>query len=59
MVVITIITDGLENALKEYTGAAVKQLVEQLKGVGWTFTYMGANQDVRGGGLQPLHPQCP
>lgn len=45
VVVVTIITDGMENDSKEYTGAAVKQLVEQLKGEGWTFTYMGANQD--------------
>lgn len=45
VVVVTIITDGLENASKEYTGSAVRQLVEQLKGEGWTFTYMGANQD--------------
>ena len=45
VVVVTIITDGMENDSKEYTGAAVKQLVEQLRGEGWTFTYMGANQD--------------
>jgi len=45
VVVVTIITDGYENASKEYTGAAVKKLVEKLKGEGWTFTYMGANQD--------------
>ena len=45
VVVVTIITDGLENASKEYTGPAVKRLVEGLKGEGWTFTYMGANQD--------------
>lgn len=45
IVVVTIITDGLENASKEYTGPAVKQLVEELKSEGWTFTYMGANQD--------------
>ena len=45
LVVVTIITDGLENASKEYTGAAVKSLVEQLKEKGWSFTYMGANQD--------------
>jgi hypothetical protein len=45
LVVVTIITDGLENASKEYTGKAVKELVEQLKKEGWTFTYMGANQD--------------
>lgn len=45
MVVVTIITDGLENASKEYDRVAIKRLVEQLKGEGWTFTYMGANQD--------------
>ena len=45
MAVVTIITDGLENASHEYTGTAVKKLVEELKGEGWTFTYMGANQD--------------
>ena len=45
VVVVTIITDGLENSSKEYSGKAVKQLVEELKGEGWTFTYMGANQD--------------
>lgn len=45
VVVVTIITDGLENASKEFTGTAVKQLVEKLKCEGWTFTYMGANQD--------------
>lgn len=45
VVVVTIITDGYENASKEYTEAAVKKLVEELKGEGWTFTYMGANQD--------------
>ena len=45
VVVVTIITDGLENASKEYNGKSIKELVEQLKGEGWTFTYMGANQD--------------
>jgi len=45
MVVVTIITDGLENASREYTGMDVKKLVEDLRKQGWTFTYMGANQD--------------
>ena len=45
VVVVTIITDGYENASREYTGAEVKKLVEELKGNGWTFTYMGANQN--------------
>lgn len=45
MVVVTIITDGMENASKEYSGEAVKSLVNELRHEGWTFTYMGANQD--------------
>lgn len=45
VVVVTIITDGMENSSKEYTGPALKKLVEELKGEGWTFTYMGANQN--------------
>lgn len=45
VVVVTIITDGMENASREYNGKAIKELVERLRGEGWTFTYMGANQD--------------
>ncbi len=44
-VVVTIITDGYENASKEYNGSSIKALVETLRKEGWTFTYMGANQD--------------
>jgi len=45
VVVVTIITDGMENDSKEYTGKAIKSLVESLRSEGWTFTYMGANQN--------------
>ena len=45
VVLVTIITDGYENASHEYNGASIKALVEKLRGEGWTFTYMGANQD--------------
>ncbi len=45
-VLVTILTDGEENDSKEYTGAAVKKLVGELKKHGWTFTYIGANHDV-------------
>ena len=45
VVVVTIITDGMENASHEYNGKTIKELVERLRGEGWTFTYMGANQD--------------
>ena len=44
-VVVTIITDGYENASREYNGSSIKALVEMLRKEGWTFTYMGANQD--------------
>jgi len=45
VVVVTVITDGCENASREYDGAGIKKLVEDLQGEGWTFTYMGANQN--------------
>lgn len=44
-VLVTIITDGYENASCEYTQAAIKALVEDLKRKNWVFTYIGANQD--------------
>ncbi|MCD8309990.1 MAG: hypothetical protein LUB83_02055 [Prevotellaceae bacterium] len=44
-VVVTVITDGLENASSEYDGQAIKKLVDELRGEGWSFAYMGANQD--------------
>ena len=45
-VIVAIMTDGLENASKEWTGAAIKALVEQQSTTyGWTFMYMGADQD--------------
>ncbi|MDE7386025.1 MAG: VWA domain-containing protein [Muribaculaceae bacterium] len=46
VVLVTIITDGYENASREYNGQAIKSLVESLKAKGWIFTYIGANQDV-------------
>ena len=46
VVLVTIITDGYENASREYNGASIKALVESLKTKGWIFTYIGANQDV-------------
>ena len=45
-VIVAIMTDGLENASKEWTGASIKALVTQQSNVfGWTFMYMGADQD--------------
>jgi Mg-chelatase subunit ChlD len=44
-VVVTIITDGLENASKEYNRNSIRALVDSLKNEGWSFTFMGANQN--------------
>lgn len=46
VVLVTIITDGYENASREYNGQSIKALVESLKAKDWVFTYIGANQDV-------------
>lgn len=46
VVLVTIITDGYENASHEYDGQAIKALVEEMKSHDWVFTYIGANQDV-------------
>ncbi|MRR21498.1 VWA domain-containing protein [bacterium] len=45
-VLVTVLTDGEENASKEYNGAAIKKMVEELKLSGWTFTYIGTDHDV-------------
>ena len=44
-VLVTIITDGYENASREYSERSVKSLTEKLGQRGWTFAYIGANQD--------------
>ena len=46
IVLVTIITDGYENASREFTGKAIKVLIDELKKKDWVFTYIGANQDV-------------
>ena len=45
-VLITVITDGYENSSTHWSGPQIKFLVEELRHEGWTFTYIGANQDV-------------
>lgn len=48
-VLVTIITDGYENASHEYTLSMVKNLIEKLKKQGWTFTFIGTDDlDVEG-----------
>jgi len=45
-VLVTILTDGEENASKEFSGQDIKKMVEELKLNRWTFTYIGTDHDV-------------
>ena len=45
-VLVTIITDGEENASVEWTGHAIKKLIDERKEEGWVFSYIGADHDV-------------
>ncbi len=43
--IFVIITDGLENASREFTGSEVRRMIERQKEAGWEFLYLGANID--------------
>jgi uncharacterized protein YegL len=45
-VLVTMFTDGEENASVEFTGPVVKKMIEALKKQRWTFTYIGTDHDV-------------
>jgi len=42
---VVILTDGQENSSHNFTKAHIKDLIEQKTKDGWTFAYLGANQD--------------
>ena len=46
-VVVTVLTDGLENASREWRVADLRRLIEQLKEEGWSFSYLGSAHDVK------------
>ena len=47
LVSVTIITDGLENASREYTWSVIKDMIrEQREKYSWVFSFIGANIDV-------------
>ena len=49
LVVVVIVTDGIENASHEFTKSQIKSMIErQTKDYNWQFTYLGANQDAFG-----------
>lgn len=45
--VVTVLTDGLENASREWRPGPLGELIERLKSEGWTFSYMGSAHDVK------------
>ncbi len=46
-VLVTIITDGMENSSREYNANIIKNLNKRLQDKGWAITYIGANQDAK------------
>lgn len=44
-VLVVIITDGGENSSREYNLDQIKSMVSEKEKEGWTFVYLGANQD--------------
>ena len=44
-VIMLIITDGLENASREFTKDSVKELIKKKEAEGWTFSFLGADID--------------
>lgn len=44
-VIFVIVTDGLENASKEFTYKSIKEMVESKQKLGWEFIFLGANMD--------------
>jgi len=43
--VIVIVTDGLENASSRWSQSKVNERIAERQGQGWTFAFLGANQD--------------
>ncbi len=46
-VVVAILTDGEENASREFDHTAVQNLIKKKTAAGWEFLFLGANMDVK------------
>lgn len=44
-VLFVIVTDGMENASKKHNLTSIRDLITDREGKGWSFAYLGANQD--------------
>lgn len=45
LVIVVIMTDGLENASRQYKQPDIFDMIQKKKDVGWTFVFLGADQD--------------
>lgn len=45
-VMVTVITDGLENASQYYSQDTISQMIESLSNKGWSFSYFGTDREV-------------
>ncbi|HSX13257.1 MAG TPA: vWA domain-containing protein [Chlamydiales bacterium] len=56
-IVVAIVTDGYENASREFTTAKVRNLIEEKQNQGWEFMFLGADinaiQSAQGYGISP------
>lgn len=44
-IIIVIMTDGVENASRQYSQRQIFDMIQQKKDEGWTFVFLGADQD--------------
>ncbi len=51
-VIVCVLTDGEENASREFTAPTVKEMVQKAEAQGWTFVFLAANQDAFATGAQ-------
>jgi hypothetical protein len=51
-ILMVIMTDGYDNCSREYTAESVKAMIKEKEALGWSFVYMGANQDAWAVGQQ-------
>lgn len=45
--VVTVLTDGMENASHEWLAKTLRELIDKLKEQGWSFSYMGSAHNVK------------
>jgi Mg-chelatase subunit ChlD len=53
---VVILTDGMENASHEWTRDTLFRRISRLRSKGWTFVFLGANQDSYAAGSQMAMP---